>query len=268
MKVFTTIGAILKSLDPKEKIIVLAVFIISFLAYEKIRLSNKLDEATTLAKKTEQNLKAAQDSIRLVEDKAGHAEYDKLTFVVNNLNELKKQNAELAQEVADTKGKVLQIQKQGYEIVHDTVKLTTTGQVVDSVVYLNSGYDSVYSAGNYRHLAFQNTYNLKTLVATGKVVTDRIGFTAVTGLKQTDKGYEIFVKPQYPNMEVVALEGAVIDKNFFKQPKSKPALITVGIHVGWTPIVYDLHAKKGDINLNRIGAGVGLNFNLSRIFNK
>jgi hypothetical protein len=268
MKFLTFIGDAFGKLDVKTKLLLIAGVIIAILAIDKISLSNKLAKQEAVTKKIEANLKAANDSIRVVTNNAGKPEYDKLSFIVDNFNELKQQNAELAQEVKDIKGKVLQIQKQGYEIVHDTITINTEGQVIDSVVHLKSSYDTVYSKGNYRSLAFENTYNLKDSLATGRITKDKIGFTAVTGLKQTNSGYEIFVEPQYPGMDIISLEGAIIDKNFFIQPKSRPHLITIGLQVGWTPFTYDLLSKKGSVNLTQIGFGMGLNFNLNRILGK
>jgi hypothetical protein len=212
--------------------------------------------------RTEINLKAAQDSLRTSKAKDGSVEYDKFSFIVNDLKELKKINEQLAKEVAFTKGKVLVLQKMDAKIVHDTVLIPDIKPTYkDGVVVITGHHDTTYSPNNYRNLSIETTYNQKDSVGSQKIVRDEIGFSAITGLKESKQGYEIFVRPKYPGFTLTNLEGAIIDKNLFKK---KVPLITIGGHVGWAPVSYDLMSKNFFLHPARLSGSVGLNFNLNR----
>lgn len=253
----------------KDKLLLVGAILVLILYLNLVIQGNRNARLKEDLTRTELNLKAAQDSIRISKAKDGTVQYDKLAFIAEDLKELKKINAELAHEVAITKGKVAAIQKMGVKIVHDTIKVEVEKPVVkDGVATIKGVHDTTFSEGNYRKLTTETKYNIADSTASQKIVKDEIGFTAVTGIKSTGEGYEIFLRPNYPGMVITDLQGAIVEKNFFAQQKSKPALITVGLHVGYVPFTYDLKVKKGGINLTQIGAGVGLNFNLSRILNK
>jgi hypothetical protein len=229
---------------------------------------NKLRKAEEKVQRTEQNLQAAQDTIRITRARNNTIEYNKLAYLATDLKELKELNASLAKEVEITKGQVLAIQKVGFQIKTDTQYIPTTVYVQDSAVYLASKLDTTYSAGNFRTLAFKSVYNLRDTAAYTLLTEDKIGFTATVGLKKNEQDrYEIFVRPNYPNMTVGKLEGAVIEDNLIKK-ETKIPLITLGGHIGWTPFTYDFVNRKTDLNLNRIGVSVGLNFNLAAMLKK
>lgn len=228
------------------------------------RYQEKLNEVKVVTA----NLKASQDVIRLTKTKDNKPEYDKFAYLVDEIEDLKSLSYELYQEVNNTKGEVKALQKAGYQIKHDTVPLIVKADINDSSVNLNSKYDTVFSTGNYRSLEVNHNYNFKTHQVSGVVVKDEIGFVATTGLKKTDKGYEIFVQPKYPNMKVVSLEGAVLDKNIFLPPKKKVPIVTLGASIGYTPLTYDFKTKKADLNFNRVGATFGLNFNIVEILKR
>jgi len=228
----------------------------------------KLHEAQARAERAEINLAAAQDTIRITKAKNGELEYNRRTYIVAKERELKALSAELAKQVAITKGDVAVIQSVGVQVVHDTIEMPTTVYVSDSVVKIRSSIDTTYSPGNFRALAFESTYKEKEGKATSFLTEDKIGFTATVGLKVNDKKqYEIFVRPHYPNMTVGMLEGAIITDNLVKE-KTKIPLVTIGGHLGWMPLAYDVNANKADINLNRIGIGLGFNFNLAAMLKK
>jgi len=228
---------------------------------------NRLQSAKHDAERLESNLKAAQDTIRITKSKNGLIEYNKLSFITKTLDELKKANNDLAKEVEETKGKVVFISKQEYKIIHDTIIIPSTYQVKDGVVLIASRYDTTYSKGNSRSLAINTQYNEKDSSVKAQVTKDEISFSAVTGLKKIDNGYEIFVRPQYPNMILTDLQGAYVG-DIYKETYKRQPLLTLGFHIGYTPFTYDLKTKKGDLNLNRLGAGIGANFNLLSILSR
>jgi hypothetical protein len=256
------------SFGVREKIIVaLVIIVIALFGLNKWNY-NKLQEAKNEIVRTEHNLKAALDSVRITHAKDGSVEYDKLSFIVKDLNELKKINAELAHEVAITKGKVMAIHKITANLKSDTIPLIVEKPVVKDGIAKIIGKDSTdFSPGNFRRIETETFYNTKDSTSTSKVTRHEISFTAITGLKKTNTGYEIFVRPDYPGLTVTDLRGAIINKEFFQTPKTRPPLVSFGLFVGWTPYVYDLKAKKGVLNLNQVGVGAGLNFNISRILN-
>lgn len=260
---------IIQKIGFKNMLLIIGALLVLTMAGIDKCTNNKLKEVQAQLAKTEANLRASRDSLRFTQSNSGKNEFDKLSYIVSSLEELTKINADLAREVADTKGKVISIQKAGIRIVHDTIKVEVEKPtVINGIATIKGEYDTTYSEGNYRKLATETKYNIKDSSASQKITKDEIAFTAVTGIKSTDLGYEIFLRPNYPGMSVTSLEGAIIDKDFFKPRKNRPALITVGLQLGYIPFTYDIRAQKGGINLSQIGGGVGINFNLSRILNK
>jgi len=254
--------------DTKSKIIIAGISIILLLFFVNKWNYSRYKEAEEKADRMEANLNAAQDTIRITKAKNGKLEYDKKLYIAKSTKELKALNDSLARNVEITKGKVGFISDIGFRVKHDTIMLPATIQVVDSVISIRSHIDTIYSPGNYRALAFEAVYKEKEGKAYSILTEDKIGFTAIVGIKQNEKKqYEIFVRPNYPGMEVGHLEGAIIQENMFqKEAKVKIPLVTIGANIGLVPFTYDFNTKKADVNLNRIGVSAGLNFNLGAIF--
>jgi hypothetical protein len=256
---------LLTGFDTKDRLLVKAAIVILVCFCSIFFFYNKNQKLKKEIARNEINYKAALDSVRATTAKDGSVEYDKLSYIVEDLKELKKINKELAAEVAATKGKVFAIEKIGVKIVHDTIPILVDKPViVDGVALIRGHFDTTYSTGNYRRLATETKYNLATNAAEQLVTKDEIGFTAVTGIKSTSLGYEIFLRPKYPGMTVTHLEGALVEKNFFAQPKSKTPLITIGGSIGYQPFGYDLNSKKLLFTPTRVGGTIGLNFNINR----
>lgn len=220
----------------------------------------------------QQNLNAANDSVRITKAKNGQIEADKLSFLFQSISELKKANQDLAKEVAITKGKVNQIAKIGVKIIHDTIPtpLVITTERTDTSVRSDFSFDTTYSPGNFRMLKGYTNYNLKTNQSFGILSKDNIGMTFVTGIKNLDKGKpEIFIRSPYPGFEVISADGAILDPNLFSKGKTKAKLITTGINIGWTPLTYTVgDPKPFNLNVRRFGATVGININLVRLLQK
>lgn len=243
-------------------IVVGALVIIALFAINK---SRQLDKAKQEIAIVTANYNASQDQVRIQKAKNGVLEYQKRTYVARSIEELKKVNAALAAEVLATKGNVTQIQKTEYKIVHDTIEIKVKPEYRDGVVIVHAPHDTTYSEGNYRKLDVTTTIDSKDSSAITSINKDEIGFTAVTGVKKTEKGYEIFVRPKYPNMSVVELEGAILDKSIFASKQKKPPLITLGLNVGWMPMTYDLKDKIFSLKPSQLGGGLGANINLNRL---
>lgn len=248
------------------KVVVTAVAILA------LTLSVKECHNKNIAQKelqvSQQNVAALNDTIHIVKTKDGKAEADKFAFLTNTITGLQKLNADLANEVKNTNGKITTIIKGTVQIVHDTTTLVVNSTVRDSIVFSNFGFDTVYSKGNYRNVAGTVQYDLKTGKSLGKLNTDRIGMTFTTGIKDLAIGKpRIFLRSDYPGFVVDSLSGADIDPTLFN-PKTKQHLITIGLNLGYVPITYSLSTKKLDVDVTRFGASIGMNINLLRLLKK
>lgn len=208
----------------------------------------------------EQNLKAANDTIRVTRDRAGRDETNKLAFLMDEISDLKKMNTNLYNEVKKIKGNVSTVIQGDVKVVEKPVPFVVKAELADSTVRADFNYDSTYSPGNYRKLAGFTKYNLKTGETSGEKTVDEIGIKFTTGIKNLDKGKpEIFLKSDYPGFTVTQLDGAVIDPNLFKKPK--PKRLSVGVHLGYSPLYYNLDTKKSGF-ANQLTGGVGINYKI------
>ena len=241
---------------------ILVALLLGWMQVEQCKAKQSLKRQLAVA---EQNIKAANDTIRVVKDKAGKDEFDKLSFITDKLSSLEKLNADLAAEVKTIKGKVSTIIKTDVQIVHDTVPLVVTGTLRDSILTNNFDYSKTFSPANFRKFKGYTKYDLRNGQSTGEVTNDEIGIRFKTGIKNLDKGKpEIFISSDYPGFTVTALDGAVLDPTLFsKKPKVK--LITTGLNIGWTPTTYDFGTKRFDYNPKRVGVTLGLNINILKL---
>jgi hypothetical protein len=270
MKLLSRLLLNVKIFTLKNKLVLLLLGVTLSLFFLNRYNYNRYLTETQEVKRIQANLIATNDVLRIVSTRTRDIEYNKLTYLAKDLSDLKKLNQELYEEVKATKGAVKLIQKGSYKIVRDTIPLIVKTEVNDSSLSLTSKYDTSFSQGNYRYLSMKHTYDFKTKLGSGLILKDSIGFTATTGLKKTNLGYEIFFQPKYPGMSVTSLEGAIIDKNFFSQSssKKKTPVLTLGMSFGWTPITYDWKTKVIDFNANRLGGMIGLDFNIIEVLKK
>lgn len=204
-----------------------------------------------------QNLKAATDSIRIVIDKSGDTQYNKLTYLVDKVSELEKFNKDLAAEVNKTYGKVISIEKLGVKIAHDTITISDGVDTSNGNLVVRFDKDTTYSPGNARKLS--GTTSIDSGRATTSITRDELYFTATTGLvKQSNGDYEIFFRSAYPGLTLTGLEGAYIPKSQITPKKKR---FEFGFQAGYTPLYYDFTKKKAGFS-NQITAGIGLNFKL------
>lgn len=262
MQILSNITSSIKTFVVGNKLLLVGIVAIVALFFVNKYNYNRYEAAKQEVKIAAANLKAANDTIHIIKTKDGTLDYQQLSYVVKSINDLKQVNSDLYTETQNLKGEILNIQKAQLIIHTDTSKLIVKSELIDSTVQLYSTYDTTYSKGNYHSLALFHYYDMKTHLSSGTILKDDIGFTAVTGLKKTADGYEIFLNPKYPGLKVEGLEGAIIDKSIFAPPESKKrSRFSFGGSVGWTPITYDFSTKQSSFSLTRIGATAGINFN-------
>lgn len=203
-----------------------------------------------------QNVLALKDVVRFTTAKNGQLEQNKLSFIVKT-GELEKLNKSLADEVKNTKGKVVYIAKTSTSIKHDTTTLVVTVDSTPDGLRTRFSFDTTYSPGNSRKIKGY------VQASTGVLEQDEINFTAVTGLKRNSKGdYEIFFRTNYPGMAATNLEGAYIPHNALKDDfKAKRKRLGVGVSIGYSPLSYDLNTKVFEFK-NQITAGIGISFKI------
>ncbi len=210
-------------------------------------------------KKLENNVIALNDEVRITKNKVNQLEYNRRTFIVDRIEELEALNKNLAQEVKNTKGKVVYLQ--GSKItVKDTIIIP--GSVVHdtarSIYSINGSFDTLYSPGNYRAVSYNVLFDPNDSVATAAFV-EEFGMSVITGLKKNaKKDYEILFRSQFPGLKSVALEGAYIPRNQLEKDFKRKRL-GVGFQLGYHPLSYDLDAKGFKLR-NQISAGVGVSY--------
>lgn len=251
----------------KTKVTIFVIVLIAILSAATIYEFNLIKQKNKQIVVAAQNLAASQDNIRLTKDRLGKEEADKLSYLTTKITDLQKVNADLANEVKITKGTVNEVSKIVVKVVHDTVQLNANTIATDSTIRSDFKFDSTFSPGNFRTIEGYTFYNLKTKKTFGLLTKDRFGVNLITGIKNLNKGKpEIFVRSDYPGFTVTQLEGAILDPSLFA--KQKTPLLTLGITIGLTPVTYDIDKKIWSINTQRIGATLGLQFNIGRLLNK
>lgn len=256
--------SLLKDWVKTNKKTILVILVVSILLILNIRQCNNNQGIKKKLEVAEHNIQALNDSIRISKDKEGKTEYNKYSLLVDKVNNLEKLNKELFTEVKNIKGRTSTIIKSDIKIIHDTLSLPVKSEIKDSVIITSFNFDTVYNPGNYRRIKGFTEYNLKTNISTGSLENDEIGVSLVTGIKNLDKGKpEIFLKSDYPGFIPIRLDGAVLDPGLFKTKKRK--LLTVGLNVGWIPIIYDIKQRKFDVSTDKIGVSAGVNINLIKL---
>lgn len=244
----------------KNKYSVIVTILAVIFAFVNLVQFNRNEITKKKLEVAEQNLQAATDTIRITKDKAGREEANKFAFLVDELHDLKKMNADLYKEVQNIKGNVSTVIQGDVKVVEKPVPFLVKAEFADSTVRSDFNYDSVYSAGNYRKLAGYTKYNLRTGQSSGEKTVDEIGIKFTTGIKNLDKDKpEIFLKSDYPGFTITELDGAVIDPNLFKKPRQKK--LSLGVHVGYSPVSYNINTKKVGFT-NQIVGSVGVNYKI------
>lgn len=267
MKFLNGVWGFVKNLGVKNYVIIAGVVaLISLFYLNRFNYNRYLYQKQETFRVTA-NLNAANDTIRVTKNKVGQSEFDKLAYL-GTVKQLSKEKNDLVEEIKKVKGDVKVVVKTNFKIVHDTTKLIVTADTINGILVVNSKYDTTYSEGNFRKIGIKHFVDLSNYTTSGYITKDEIGFSAVTGLKKTDLGYEIFVTPDYPGMTLTGLKGAVVDPRLYNTiPKRKQPLFSVGASLIYAPVNYDLFHKKMDFT-QRVVLGVGLTVNLIPLLSK
>lgn len=240
------------------QLIIIGVALVFMLLWLKQCNDNKVAQKKLIV--AEHNINALQDTLRVTKNKVGETEYNKLAFLTDKLENLEKLNTDLYKTVKNIKGNVSTIIKGDTKIVTDTLYLASSTTVNQDTITTRFNFDSTYSKGNSRSLAGFTQYNMATKATKAQLTKDEISISFITGIKNLDKGKpEIFLTSNYPNFQIVALQGAVLDKNLFKG--KAPRKISVGAQLGYSPLSYNFSTKKLGIT-NQITFGVGVSYRI------
>lgn len=231
-----------------------------------IRLKNKYEESSYKLSATEHNLNVAKDSIRVIKDTNGKLEYNKLAYLTDKVSNLVTINKQLSDEIKSIKGSVNSITSAQIKVIEKPVPFEVIKEVKDSTIFLNFKLDTTYSPGNYKILSGFTQYNTYTGQTEAEKLIDEVGVKVITGIKNIDKGKpEIFFKSDYPGLTITSIEGAVIDPTLFKGGNKKTPLITPGITIGWTPVIWNNHTQKLSFSTRSVGITAGLSFNILKL---
>lgn len=185
------------------------------------------------------------DSLRTERTKNGKLEYDK-SILIASVDDLKKINKDLYDELQEEKGKVKVIIKEVVKIVHDTIYLHDTIYSLGNDDYrIVWNYEEYFTKDklNYQKLSGNSVIHCKVPppISKGTTITkNEIGMSIVTGIKENKGKMEIFVRSDYPGFTVTKLEGADVT-NMLKPKVKKFGIgpnVSIGISSDFKPKIY------------------------------
>lgn len=225
MKTIEFISIVLKSRLFAYSIVVL----MTLFAFSKCQSNKDLVADKT---KTEQNLTAANDTIKVYKTKYGTVVSEKQIYI-KSISELKKENNGLYKQVKEQKGNVISLNnallllKQDTTILRsklramagNTTKIDSTHFRTDWELIYN--WDSknfdVYKGSTYNSVISTNPLTLKHDKTELTSRTSQINLTF--GEKVVDGKYKVYVESEYPGLTTASLEGVLIDPNTNKDIK-------------------------------------------------
>lgn len=247
-------------------ILLIIIIILLFL------LNQKCSESKSKDLKINNLIDYYTDSIRVYEIENKYLLFKKNALIIDNEN-LSKINLELNEEIKKLKANPIVIIKTNNVIKNDTIYIP-----IDSIKYdsINKSYlipfllDTIYSENNYRKLSGLvefNVFDFKNLNLNKSKIwlfNDEIGFSMTTGIIENKDGkLEIFLKSDYPNLNVTKLDGGIIDPNESDVIKmlidKNQKRFGIGFNIG-----YGININNNKINLSPY-IGIGLNYNLIKI---
>jgi len=204
----------------------------------------------------DQNISAANDSIKSYRDKNGKLTSEKSIWILTEKN-LKNENRKLYNEIKAQRGKIISLNniifglKQDSIILHDTIKylkrIIGNSIQLDKTTWslpweLHYKWDEKNYDDFYGHTIVQlDTINLK-IIHKNTLLDKRTGNIELTfGEKIVDNKFNVYVTTSYPGLSTKSLEGVFIDPNSnnnIKKLIKKDHLFTgfsfsVGITPGW-----------------------------------
>ncbi len=217
----------------------LALVVIAILVIMKIQSCNALNEADRLAKQNQ----AALKDMEIVKNKNGELSYQK-ALSEGTAKDLKKTNDSLYKALKAEKGNVKFIASAGVswkspEIIVDN-QLFAINDTTKGLKWSNKNdYHTIEGMSTFGFVQTQKSYRLSAGQTT--ISKDEVNLSLITGLKEENGIYKIFITPKTPGVTISNIEGAIIDKKTI-----------LGNNI--SPLV-DSKAKKGGLGIH---AGIGI----------
>lgn len=232
-----------------------------------ILLLHKCGTEKELARLKKQN-EASTKAMEIVKTKSGKLSYEKALYE-GTAKQLKKANDSLYKALKDQKGNVKVIVK--IKPVYSEPPITMDNKLL-AINDTTKGLAWEHKTP-YRYIKGLSTFNfVKGLdgyrFGAGKttILNDSLKFDIITGLKEEDGVFKIFVTPKTPNLVITNIEGAIIDKASLLGPQKSPLVTTsnknrggigIGIGAGVMPT----------LNTNGVGIRVGPVITVGYTFN-
>jgi len=203
--------------------------VIVILSVNRCRTSvKKMDH---LEAQTEHNLKVGKDTVRIIINKRGFTEFDKLAYV-GKIENLKKLSDSLAAEASAVKGEVANLTRMVMKYRADSVVFANTLEE-----YGEGRYGLAFKYAARDSGAVQNIEGISRfkINETGKVVPDytiltknELALKVTVGHKKVKGGYEFFATSKSPNFVLTDAE------SFVAVPEPKvPKKFGIGLHAGY-----------------------------------
>jgi len=182
----------------------------------------------------EQNIAAANDSIKTYKDKNGRLTSEKAVWILTE-KQLKEENKELYDKVKAQDGKIISLNNVVFQLKQDTTILHDTIRYLKSIIgkpvqidkttwsvpwELKYTWDSQNYDNFYGHTIVQ--VDTTTFVVSHKntLMDKREGNIELTfGEKVVDGKYNVYVTSKYPGLSTKSMEGVFIDPNSNKYIK-------------------------------------------------
>lgn len=234
----------------------LLALVIIFLQSASVR------NAKQRAKIAENNIEALKDTVRITYNKWKEAEFQKKSYVVQEPQDLKVLTQDLYDELSKIKGEIKSIQKASAVVVHDTVPLVVTNP---SPNIWNFSFDTTYSENNFEKFkGFIDTQN----PLNSRRTYGELGLDLILAIRSVNGNPEIVAKSNFPGLKFTKIEGAQIDKNYFKSATSQTPLIRASLTVGQNLLEYNYNKKELKFFQPEIDGSVGLSVDLNKLFKK
>ena len=228
-------------------------------------LKNQKLENERIERMNEQNLKALTDSINVYFDKKlGLVVSEKMSFVVDNLEDLKKYNKELYDEVIKLKGTVAAI--------HSDVKIIIP-ELSSQINHIAQDSDSTFTipwAFNFNDEGLNQSLignsrfglsNNKPFIIGSKLTTNEMDIKLRYNIVETDKTYKVVAYSPSTLVKFTELESVLLEKNFNVIPSTTTKRFFFGPYAGFG-MNYNPFALENKYSAGfQIGFGIGYNLN-------
>ena len=202
----------------------------------------------------EQNIAAANDSIKTYKNKNGELTSEKAVWILTE-KELKEENEGLYKKVKDQDGKIISLNnvvfqlKQDTAILHDSIRYLKS--VIGKAIYLGDQtwklpwelhyrWDSKNFDDFYGHTIVRLDTVTREVIHKNTILDKRFGNIELTfGEKVVDGKFNVYVTTSYPGLSAESLEGYFLDpnsnKNIQKLIEKKHWFTGFSVSFGITP---------------------------------